>query len=69
MRRLAHSHVFGCEDFCESTTLDMSESVRMNGQIDWQAQQTSHIWSAVWQGKRYIEVVLFENRRTRVSQH
>ena len=31
--------VFGCKDFCGSTALGTPESVAMNGQIDWQAQQ------------------------------
>ena len=35
--------VSGCKDFCGSTVLSTLESVGMNGQIDWQAQQTSHL--------------------------
>ena len=35
--------VFGYKDFCGSTVLGMPESVGMNGQIDWQAQQISHL--------------------------
>ena len=42
--RLAHSHaVFGYKDFCGSTDLGTPESVGMNGQIDWQALQISHL--------------------------
>ena len=46
---LAHSHAqssatnFGYKDFCGSTVLGTPESVGMNGQIDWQAQQMSHL--------------------------
>ena len=35
--------VLGYTDFCGSTVLGTPESVEMNGQIDWQAQQTSHL--------------------------
>ena len=35
--------VFGCKDFCGCTVLGTPESVGMNGQIDWQAQQISHL--------------------------
>ena len=35
--------VFGCKDFCWSTALGIPESVGMNGQIDWKAQQMSHL--------------------------
>ena len=35
--------VFSYKDFCGSTVLGTPESVGMNGQIDWQAQQISHI--------------------------
>ena len=35
--------VFGYKDFCGSTALGTPESVGMNGQIDWQAQQISHL--------------------------
>ena len=35
--------VFGYKDFCGSTVLGMPESVGMNRQIDWQAQQISHL--------------------------
>ena len=35
--------VFSYKDFCESTVLGTPESVGMNGQIDWQAQQISHL--------------------------
>ena len=35
--------VFGYKDFCGSTVLGTPESVGMNGQIDWQAQQISHL--------------------------
>ena len=35
--------VFGCKDFCGSTALSMPEPSGMNGQIDWQAQQISHL--------------------------
>ena len=35
--------VFGYKDFCRSTVLGTPESVGMNGQIDWQAQQISHL--------------------------
>ena len=35
--------VFGCKDFCGSTVLGTPESVGMNGQIDWQALQISHL--------------------------
>ena len=31
------------KDFCGSTVLGTPESVGMNGQIDWQAQQISHL--------------------------
>ena len=42
--QLAHSHaVFGYKDFCGSTVLGTPESVGVNGQIDWQAQQISHL--------------------------
>ena len=42
--RLAHSHaVFSCKDFCGSTAKGIPESVGMNGQIDWLAQQISHL--------------------------
>ena len=42
--RLAHSHaVSGYKDFCGSIVLGKPESVGMNGQIDWQAQQISHL--------------------------
>ena len=42
--RLAHSHaVFSYKDICGSTVLGTPESVGMNGQIDWQAQQISHL--------------------------
>ena len=34
--------VFGYKDFCGSAVLGTPESVGMNGQIDWQAQQISH---------------------------
>ena len=33
----------GYKDFCGSTALGTPESVRMNGQIDWQLQQISHL--------------------------
>ena len=35
--------VFSYKDFCGSTVLGTPESVAMNGQIDWQAQQISHL--------------------------
>ena len=35
--------VFDCKDLCESTALGILKSVGMNGQIDWQAQQMSHL--------------------------
>ena len=35
--------LFGNKDFCGSTVLGTLESVGMNGQIDWQAQQISHL--------------------------
>ena len=35
--------VCGCKDFCGSTALGTPESVGMNGHIDWQAQQISHL--------------------------
>ena len=35
--------VFGYKDFCGSTVLGTPESVGMNGQIDWQALQISHL--------------------------
>ena len=35
--------VFGYKDFCGSTVLGTPESVGMDGQIDWQAQQISHV--------------------------
>ena len=35
--------VFGYKDFCGSTVLGTPESVGTNGQIDWQAQQISHL--------------------------
>ena len=35
--------VFGYKDFCGSTVLGTPESAGMNGQIDWQAQQISHL--------------------------
>ena len=35
--------VFAYKDFCGSTAVGMPESVGMNGQIDWQAQQISHL--------------------------
>ena len=39
-----HSHaVFSYKDVCGSTVLGTPESVGMNGQIDWQAQQISHL--------------------------
>ena len=43
--QLAHSHcsVFSCRDFCGSTAVGMPDSVGMNGQIDWQAQQIWHL--------------------------
>ena len=41
---MANSHaVFGYKGFCGFTVLGTSVSVGMNGQIDWQAQQTSHL--------------------------
>ena len=46
LSRLAHSYLctaFGSKDFHWSTTLCMPESVVMNRQIDWQAQQLSHL--------------------------
>ena len=33
----------GYKDFCGSTVLGTPESVGMNKQIDWQAQQISHL--------------------------
>ena len=43
-----HSHrlnepIFGYKDLCGSTVLGTPESVGMNGYIDWQAQQISHL--------------------------
>ena len=35
--------VFNYKVFCGSTVLDTPESVGMNGQVDWQAQQISHL--------------------------
>ena len=35
--------IFGYKDFCGSTVLGTPESVGMNGQIDWQAQQISYM--------------------------
>ena len=35
--------VFGYKDFCGSAVLGTPESVGMNGQIDWQALQISHL--------------------------
>ena len=35
--------VFGYKDFCGSTVLGMLESVGMNRQIDWQAQQITYL--------------------------
>ena len=35
--------VFGYKDFCGSTVLGTPESVGMNGQTDWRAQQISHL--------------------------
>ena len=35
--------VFSYKDFCGSTVLGTPESVGMNVQIDWQAQQISHL--------------------------
>ena len=35
--------VFGYKDFCGSTVLGTPKSAEMNGQIDWQAQQISHL--------------------------
>ena len=46
--------VFGYKDFCGSTALDMPESVGMNGQIDWQTQQTLHMVCSL-AGKRCSE--------------
>ena len=36
-------HSLRCKDFCGSTVLDTPESEGMNRQIDWQAQQISHL--------------------------
>ena len=42
--------VFSYKDFCGSTVLGTPESVGMNVQIDWQAQQISHlVCSLAWQ--------------------
>ena len=38
-----HRAMHSCKDFCGSTALAMLKSVGMNGQIDWQAQQVSHL--------------------------
>ena len=46
--------VFGYKDFCGSTVLGTPESVGMNGQIDWQAQQISHLVCSL-AGKRCSE--------------
>ena len=35
--------VFDCHYFCGSSALGIPESVEMNGQIDWQAQQISQL--------------------------
>ena len=37
------TEVFGYKDLSRSTVLGTPESVEMNGQIDWQAQQISHL--------------------------
>ena len=56
-------------DFCGSAVLGIPESVGMNGQIDWQAQQMS-VWSAAWQGRgaRRLEE-LSQHGQARASQH
>ena len=61
--------VFGYKDFCGSAVLGTLESVGMNEQIDWQAQQIS-IWSATWQcrGAQRLEE-LSEYGQARASQH
>ena len=43
--QLAHSHaqVFDYKDICGSTVLGTPESAVTDGQIDWQAQQISHL--------------------------
>ena len=46
--------VFGYKEFCGSTVLGTPESVGMNGQIDWQAQQISHLVCSVT-GQRWCE--------------
>ena len=49
--------VFCYKDFCGSTVLGMPESVGMKGQINWQAQQISHLEE------------LSEHGQVRASQH
>ena len=63
--------VFGYKDFCRSTVLGTLESVGMNGQIDWQAQQCRyHIWSAAWQGRGSPRLEeLSQHGQARALQH
>ena len=46
--------VFSYKDFCGSTVLGTPESVGMNGQTDWHAQQISHRVCSL-AGQRYSE--------------
>ena len=56
--------VFGYKDFCGSTVLGTPESVGMNGQTDWQAQQISHL---VRSAQRLEE--LSQHGQARALQH
>ena len=52
--------VFGYKDICRSTVLAMLESVGMNGQIDWQAQQISHlVCSLAGKGAQRLEELVW----------
>ena len=52
--------VFGCKDFCGSTALAMLESVGMSGQIDWPAQQISHlVCSLAGKGAQRLEELIW----------
>ena len=69
---LAKGGKLGYKDFCQSTVLDMPESVGTKGQIDWHCGKHSryHTWSAAWQGRGVPRLgELSEHEEARTSQH
>ena len=62
--------VFGYKDLCGSAVLGTPESVRMNGETNWQAQQISHLVCSLAAQKRAQKLEdVSERGQARTSQH